>query len=184
VLPEGAADNSGLFSVFSEKSNPLQVLESIFANIQTKYILTYPNGWITTGGTGILDAAADVLNYAEKQSIKISQVTQLFYLWGEYRYLGEMRMTDHGVKFHEIATFKPSFRYYFTFKPSVINFDVLYETVLKKNIREFSVENRCEVYSWDCVEKAIGDVLYEKNRYFQVIVNDGDLKPNVFESKK
>ena len=52
-----------------------------------------------------------------------------------YDYFGKMYKTASGTKFHFIQTFKPKDRYYFTFKPSLIDLDFVYKDVMGGNIK-------------------------------------------------
>lgn len=85
----------------------MNALSKGFAEVQTKYIYLLLEKWITYNGPGLLEQSVDVLEYCEQNDIKVSQITQLYPMWGEYRFLGPLHKTDHGTKFHEIKTFKP-----------------------------------------------------------------------------
>ena len=67
-----------------------------------------------------------------------------------------MYKTPLGTKFNFIHTFRPKDRYYFTFKPSVFEVDLIYNQVLGGDIKGFAKEKGCEGSDHVCVVLNIG----------------------------
>ena len=102
------------------------------------------NKWITFDGYGYIQQAIDAIQYGEKNGIKISQATTLFPTWRNYRALANYRKSDLGTVFYEIRNFKPTLRYYFTLNPSLINFQDMFEKIIKKDLKSFCDSKQCK----------------------------------------
>lgn len=129
-------------------------MQTAFEKVSTKYVMYYHSKWVTFDGMGYIEQAIDAIEYGERNNIKISQATSLFPTWKNYRALSRFTKTEAGTIFFEIRTFKPVNRYYFTFNPSLINFEIVFRRVMNSNINSYSSKVNCA--DIDCLELALG----------------------------
>ena len=157
VLPEHGKQHPDLFQLFSIGGGLINTFETVFPLVKTTYL--YSNSqkkYVTTSGFGWLEQAIDVLESTSSTGVKVSQVTFFFPQYTAYDYIGQMYKTPSGTKFNFIHTFRPKNRYYFTFKPSVFNVDLIFNQVLGGDIKAFATEKNCDHGDHICMVLNIG----------------------------
>jgi hypothetical protein len=70
-------------------------------------------------------------------------VTSLFPEWKKFRALSRYTKTDSGTVFYEIRSFKPINRYYFTLNPSLLNFDLIFNKIMKGSFQKYCDMKQC-----------------------------------------
>jgi hypothetical protein len=106
--------------------------------------------------------------------LKISQVISFFPLLREIAYLGPLQWTSSGLTYHSINPFTPERYEYFTFGPSLYNFQEVYQKALRGSFASFGKDcPKTQISQFDkCTIWNIGQYLHSLG-FEQLYLNDG-----------